>query len=463
MKRCFFLFCVFLQGFSWALVKDAFQSLNNALDEPYRYWYLNVSDGKIIKTNLFGRVFYKTVSFISENHKQKLRMALISSIKEIQNRPLSFDEDYQKIILEKVCSLLSQNDDNLWFGNLNDHFHICRQKIWSFAKNKRKIDQNVMYPVQKDGYFYNNEYESLVYLNFNEVKIYVNSLFSSSSKINLNELRREDPILARTDDLNIQWLGHSTFLIQVDDLNILIDPTTEAFHPLFGSLVKCFRRYTEPGISLKKLPKIDLLLISHNHFDHMEDRSLLYLKRYQPQIFIPEGLNRYFANLGYKAIQDFLWWDSSSVSLGPKKLTIYAMPARHNSMSRSGIDRQKSLWCGWVIQTSKGNIYFAGDTAYDKEMFKQIKKKFGQIDVAILPIAPEKMRDRHMDHHQALKALKVLDSKMMLPMHWGAYRTGDEKIEEPYLFMLKAMDDDPKLGKKIKLLKIGERITFKSR
>lgn len=450
------IFFLFVHAISFALLRDDFKSINNVLDEPYRDWYLTVWDDKIIKTNLIERIYYRSISFVSSYHKKDLQKALISSIEKIQKIKNPYEEEGQKIIIEKICRLLSLKDENVWFGDISIQFPLCNKKQPNFVKKDEHIQTNLMQPFQKNGYFYNDIDDHLIYSTLKETKIYLRSIFTPSTKIDLNELCQNDPPLSRSNKLNIQWLGHSSFLVQVEGLNILLDPTTEPFHPLFGSLIKCFRRYTCPGISLKKMPKIDLILISHNHFDHLEDRALLYLQRYQPQILVPEGLKSYFFNLKYKDIQEFFWWNSSTNL--ENKISIYCVPARHNSMSRAGIDRQQSLWCGWIIETKNKRIYFAGDTAFDSKIFSQIRDQFGPIDVALLPIAPERMKKRHMDHKQALKAFEILKAKFMIPMHWGAYRTGDEKIEDPYLYILQAKEEDPKLQDKLKIMKIGERL-----
>ena len=286
-------------------------------------------------------------------------------------------------------------------------------------------------------------------------------VIKTGSEIDLDTLRQEDPVLSRSDKLNIQWIGHSSFLVQINGLNILTDPVVEAFHPLLGGMVKAFKRYIKPGISLENLPKIDVVLISHNHFDHLEDKTLLYLKKYQPEILVPQGLKKYFEDRGFEHVEELRWWDDIISESDNKEVKLYAVPARHSSMARGGVDRHKSLWCGWVIEAKDGknikNIYFAGDTAFDKEMFKEIREKFYAIDLALLPIAPAKMMDRHMDNKQALEALNILKGKAMIPMHWGAYRTGDEKVEDPYLEILKQQEENPFFNGRIKILKIGQR------
>jgi L-ascorbate metabolism protein UlaG (beta-lactamase superfamily) len=211
-------------------------------------------------------------------------------------------------------------------------------------------------------------------------------------------------------------------------------------------------------VDLPDLPKIDVIVISHNHLDHLEDKALLYLKRYQPQLLVPKGLKKYFDDKGFKNVKEHVWWDyTAAVSKDGQEVRLYSVPARHNSMARGEIQRQESLWCGWVIEAKNKHIYFAGDTAFNELMFKQIKQQFSPIDVAMLPIAPDKMWERHMDYLDSLKVLNILEAKAMLPMHWGAYRTGDERVEEPYLRLQKEKLENKKYNGRIKLLKVGQR------
>jgi L-ascorbate metabolism protein UlaG (beta-lactamase superfamily) len=364
-------------------------------------------------------------------------------------------DDKLQITIDKIHNLLNQEDKKIWFYKIKKSKDFSPDEKWNYQKEEVKT--NFMMPFYKNGCFNNDKEGDSTFLATKEIVIFLKSIFKSSFKCDLKQLVQKDPVLAKSNDLNIQWIGHSSFLIQVNGLNILSDPVFEGFHPIFKGKVKCFKRYIKPGVSLKKLPKIDVILISHNHLDHMEEKSLLYLKRYQPLVLVPYGVKKYFDDRGFKNVKEHMWWDNTLVVFENKKVKLHSVPARHNSMTRGGVKKNQSLWCGWVIEAKNKRVYFAGDTAFNEKMFSQIQKRFRGIDIALLPIAPNEMLLRHMDYKQALLALNILKAKIMIPMHWGAYRTGDEKIEDPYLEMQEVKSGNLEFNKKIKILKIGQR------
>jgi N-acyl-phosphatidylethanolamine-hydrolysing phospholipase D len=460
MKKFFFFFIqIFLFSAAWADLNETYNSLDAVLNEPYRFWYLSINDkGMITKASTIGRIYYRVTSFLSNFHKVRLEKALEYSLAEAAKYNEESLDDKKKISLDKICSILSNGEKKFWFHRVSIPSQLCQEEKWTFTRREAEADHNLMLPYKRNGYFFNDEFEEIPRLSIVEISVFIKSLFTSRSSMDLKKLVQHDPVLPRSGKLNIQWLGHASFLIQIEGLNILVDPVTEAFHPLFGGLVKCFKRYVEPGVTLNDLPKIDVVMISHNHLDHLEDKALFYLKRYQPQVIVPQGLKKYFDGKGFNHIEEFVWWDGIVASTkSGKEIGLYCVPARHNSMTRGKVKRQESLWSGWVIDGRKKHIYFAGDTAFNGAMFRQIRERFGPIDVALLPVAPDKMWERHIDHLEALRALDILGGKAMIPMHWGAYRTGDEKVEEPYLRMKKEKEENPKFNGRIKILKVGQR------
>ena len=450
---------IILFNLAWSDSEEVYKSIDCVLNEPYRYWHLALDENNNVrKANTFERIFYRVSSLFSNFHKERLQKALEVTIDEAENYSINLLNDKQLISLDKICFLVSHVDQNFWFHQIESSTLDCNRRIWNYDMKDLKEDQKLLRPYRHNSLFYNDESEKATRLSFTEIAVFIKSIFKSSSNIDLSTLVQHDNVLPRSDKLNIQWLGHSSFLIQIDNLNILADPVTEAFHPLFGGAVRCFKRYIQPGVELADLPKIDVIVISHNHLDHLEDKALLYLKRYQPQLLVPYGLKKYFDDKGFKNVKEHMWWEETiALSNDGKKVSLHAVPARHNSMSRGGVEKQESLWCGWVVEANDKHIYFAGDTAFNELMFSQIKGRFGSIDVAMIPIAPDKMWDRHIDYLDALRVLDILDGKVMIPMHWGAYRTGDEKVEEPYLRMVKEKTENQKYNGRIEILKIGQR------
>lgn len=225
----------------------------------------------------------------------------------------------------------------------------------------------------------------------------------------------------------ITWVGHSTFLIQVSGITIITDP-------VFGDLSVLFKRITAPGIIVDKIPRIDIILISHNHYDHMDEMTLRAIAAVNPHVIIavPQGDKKWFDKRGFKQVREYMWWEHSVISLQNTAVRLTFLPAHHWSQ-RSLFDRNCSLWGSWMIQADKTTIYFAGDSAYDKH-FTQIARAFPAIDIALMPIGPceprQWMRLSHMGPQEAGQAFLELGARNFIPMHWGAYWFG---IDYPLL------------------------------
>ena len=241
---------------------------------------------------------------------------------------------------------------------------------------------------------------------------------NSADWIAINTLthQSEEPI--------ITWIGHSTFLIQINKKNILTDP-------IFGSPTLLFPRILPPGIAPADLPKIDFVIISHNHLDHMDNSSLTFLKKINPdiKILVPEGDQHWFAKREFKNIYNHVWWQKNSLN----GIDFTFLPALHWSQ-RNLFDRNRSLWGSWMIQANGHSIYFAGDTAYSHH-FKAIAKEFTNINVALMPIGPceprKYMYDTHVNAEEAGQAFLDLNAKQFIPMHWGTFHFGTDAFETP--------------------------------
>jgi L-ascorbate metabolism protein UlaG (beta-lactamase superfamily) len=228
----------------------------------------------------------------------------------------------------------------------------------------------------------------------------------------------------------ITWIGHATFIIQVAGLTIATDP-------IFGNPSSLFKRITQPGIALEQLPAVDVVLISHNHLDHMHTASLRSITKKNPQvkIFVPLGDKAWFDKNGFAHVQECTWWDAIDIAGSSGDSVRFSfLPAVHWS-GRGIFDRNRSLWGSWMIQTKEHSTYFAGDSAYGRH-FKVIAQEFGQIDTALLPIGPcEPKEDQeltHMGPEQAGQAFCDLGAQQFIPMHWGVYHFG---IDHPLLPM----------------------------
>lgn len=227
--------------------------------------------------------------------------------------------------------------------------------------------------------------------------------------------------------LLVTMVNHSTVLLQQPGGNILTDPVwSERVSPLpfLGP-----RRHRLPGVELERLPAIHTVLLSHNHYDHLDLPTLRRLSaRGGSRFLAPLGVGPFLESSGIGPVHQLDWGESAAVS----GAVIHATPAFH--FSGRGLRRNRTLWCGYVIESSLGNIYFAGDTAFGPH-FGWIRERFGAPRVALLPIgayAPRWMMESvHMNPEQAAEAHRILGAATSIAMHHGTFQLGDEPLEEP--------------------------------
>lgn len=258
-------------------------------------------------------------------------------------------------------------------------------------------------------------------------------------------------------NLSVTWIGHATVLIQMDGMNILTDPIwSERCSPVSFAGPK---RYTKPGIKLEELPKIDIVVISHNHYDHMDSETLIQLeKKFKPVFFAGLKNKSFLKNLGLSNIEELDWWESKKLG----NLEIHFTPTQHFS-GRGLFDKNTTLWGSYILKGTKNTIYFAGDTGYFYG-FKEISQKFSSIDIAILPIGAYEprwfMKEIHMNPEESFQAFLDLKANYFLPMHYLSFVLTDEALDEPLKKTEALFNSKPDLVKKLLNIKIGESKFF---
>jgi L-ascorbate metabolism protein UlaG (beta-lactamase superfamily) len=254
--------------------------------------------------------------------------------------------------------------------------------------------------------------------------------------------RAYDRSLVESGRASLTWIGHASFLLVLGGLRILIDPVLTPGLGIAG--ISPARRLAEPGVPLADLLDIDVVLITHNHRDHMDDWTLSRIVAahslapeklgkksapLRPRFVVPLGNGATLAKLGAGVIGELDWWQS--VTVGQVEITL--VPARHWSM-RMPWDRNEALWGGFVIRGPEGTAYHSGDTAFF-DGFAEIGRRFGAIDWAMLPIgayAPRWfMEPPHMCPEEAAEAAQLVNARTFVAMHWGTFRLTDEPAGEP--------------------------------
>lgn len=221
----------------------------------------------------------------------------------------------------------------------------------------------------------------------------------------------------------IVWLGHSTVLIKASGRRIITDP-------VFWDVNFLLKRKTPFPIDPHALPPIDYVLISHGHYDHLDTKSIEYLKKKSDPYFVTgPGYGAYFASLGIKKHIALDWTDRYQ----DKGLVITSLPAQHWS-KRTFSDTNRMLWCSFLIEGSSMRYYWVGDGGYFKG-FREIGEKYGTVDVFMAPIGSYEprwfMKENHMSPEEALQAAKDVNARVFIPIHWGTFDLTDEPLGLP--------------------------------
>jgi N-acyl-phosphatidylethanolamine-hydrolysing phospholipase D len=256
-----------------------------------------------------------------------------------------------------------------------------------------------------------------------------------------SELPLAEPRLARPSatngEIRITWVGHSTFLLQLGGLNILTDP-------VFGDRASPFswigpRRLVPPGLAVADLPPVDAVLLSHDHYDHMDEPSVRALRdRFGERLtwVTPRGYRSWFSRRSIRSVTELEWWGSRAIAgANGGSVTVTALPAQH--WTRRGLfDDAERRWASFGVDAGPGGrVFFAGDSGYF-DGFAQIGERAGPFDAALLPIGAYEprwfMKEAHMNPEEAVRAWSELGGRgRFVAMHWGTFVLTDEPVLEP--------------------------------
>lgn len=231
---------------------------------------------------------------------------------------------------------------------------------------------------------------------------------------------------------SVRWINHCTFSIMWNGMHILTDPVwSERVSPVKFAGPK--RRH-DPGLSMDELDPVDIVLLSHNHYDHLDEPTVRELNRRWPQIIwvVPKGVAKWFKKRGFANVHEMGWWDQIDLP----KFRVTSVPTQHFS-GRTLFDKDKTWWCGYVLEDGSKRLYFVGDTGYNPFDFKAIGETFGHMDLSLIPMGtyvPHKFMDPvHICPVKATSIHGEVNSKLSVGMHWKTFRlSGEGQMQPPY-------------------------------
>jgi len=235
-------------------------------------------------------------------------------------------------------------------------------------------------------------------------------------------------LLENNPTATVTWIGHSTLLIQLDGVNLLTDPHWGQRAGPASWLGAS--RFNAPGLRFEDLPPIHLVLISHDHYDHLDLATVKRLARvHDPLFLVPLGLKTWFSGNGLRNVKELDWWHTYE----HRGLRLVCVPAQHFS-GRSLVDTNRRLWASWVVEGRSKRLYAGGDSGYFQG-FKKIGEALGPFDLAAVPIGTYKpsymMKSVHTDPEEAVQAFEDLRANALLGIHWGTFDLAEEPLDEP--------------------------------
>lgn len=234
--------------------------------------------------------------------------------------------------------------------------------------------------------------------------------------------READGAALAAPGVHATWIGHATWVIRQGGKLVATDP-------IWSDRIHTVKRHAPAGVALERVPELDVVTVSHSHFDHLDLPTLRRIGK-RPLYVVPKDNADILTGAGLPDVVELDWWQSHTVG----DLTITLVPAQHWSM-RAPWDKNKRLWGGFVLESPEGTTYHAGDTAMSEVVFAKIAERFPTIDWAMLPIGaydpPWFMQPQHMGPEEAVRAWEILGAANLLAMHWGTFKLTDEPMGEP--------------------------------
>ncbi|MDQ7783754.1 MAG: MBL fold metallo-hydrolase [Desulfomonilaceae bacterium] len=273
-------------------------------------------------------------------------------------------------------------------------------------------------------------------------------------------MAKNDPSFLKSnrEHATLTWIGHATVLVQMEGKNILTDPHfSDRASPVSWIGPK---RVVPPGLSLEDLPHVDIVVISHDHYDSLDTPTVRRLIERpggdRTTFYVPLGLKAWFDGLGIKRVFELDWWEGRNED----GLEIIAVPVHHWS-KRGLISRNRTLWAGWVVKGQDFSFFFAGDSGY-KPVFKEIGERLGPFDLSVIPIGAYEprwfMKYHHMSPSEAVRVHLDVGSKKSVGVHWGTFPLTDEPLDEPPRELAKARESYRLAEDEFVALKHGETL-----
>lgn len=347
------------------------------------------------------------------------------------------------IFASSACSTISSEEIPKWFDETKAHHYF---------NDKGEVRFRNVYLEDKDKTFFD----------FLRMRFFGDTPWAdhvSLSETVQTQAANIEQILSPPDSPLVTWLGHSMFLVQYQGKTILTDPIfSDRASPVSFAGPK---RYVPHALDYSRLPDIDIVIISHNHYDHLDAKAIRLLGQ-NVHFYVPLGLKAWFLSQNIKdaKVSELDWWETVTID---ENIKIEALPSQHWSARGLG-DRFATLWASWAISFSDFKMWFAGDTGYNAKVFKPIGEHLKEVDLALIPIgayAPRWfMQDYHVNPEEAVKIHQDVKAKQTFGMHWGTFPLTAEAPTEPTERLLEALDASGLKRHVFTVMAIGESIAI---